>query len=70
MSSRFHSKGSRSARTDSPTNRSPSCRPPVRIVSAPCLQWFDEQDQDYRYSVLPPALEARVSVEAGTGLGW
>ena len=39
-------------------------------MSAPCLEWFDEQDQDYRDSVLPPALEARVSVEAGTGLGW
>ena len=42
----------------------------VRVVAAPCLEWFDEQDADYRESVLPAAVTARVSVEAGLALGW
>ena len=42
----------------------------VRVVSAPCLEWFEEQDLAYRESVLPRAVTARVSVEAGTGTGW
>lgn len=42
----------------------------VRVVSAPCLEWFEEQDLAYRESVLPRAIAARVSVEAGTGTGW
>lgn len=42
----------------------------VRVVSAPCLEWFAEQDADYRESVLPAALTARVSVEAGLSLSW
>ena len=42
----------------------------VRVVSAPCLEWFEEQDQAYRDEVLPPSLAARVSVEAGTSTGW
>lgn len=41
----------------------------TRVVSAPCLEWFAEQDEDYRDSVLP-AGAARVSVEAGIALGW
>ncbi|MDO4242903.1 MAG: transketolase [Actinomyces sp.] len=41
----------------------------TRVVSAPCLEWFAEQDEDYRASVLP-AGSARVSVEAGIALGW
>src|SRR5699024_2803868 len=43
---------------------------PTRVVSAPCLEWFDEQDDAYRESVLPAAVRARVSVEAGLALSW
>ncbi|MFG2479320.1 transketolase [Streptomyces fagopyri] len=43
---------------------------PTRVVSMPCVEWFDEQDQAYRDSVLPPSVRARVSVEAGIGLTW
>ncbi len=42
----------------------------ARVVSAPSLEWFDEQDAVYRESVLPHAVRARVSVEAGATLGW
>jgi transketolase len=42
----------------------------ARVVSAPCLEWFDEQTADYRESVLPTSVTARVSVEAGLALGW
>ncbi len=42
----------------------------ARVVSAPCLEWFAEQSADYRESVLPAAVSARVSVEAGLALGW
>jgi transketolase len=42
----------------------------ARVVSMPCLEWFAEQDQAYRDEVLPPRIRARVSVEAGIGLGW
>jgi transketolase len=42
----------------------------TRVVSAPCLEWFDEQSQQYRDSVLPADVKARVSVEAGLALGW
>ncbi len=42
----------------------------ARVVSAPCLEWFAEQRADYRESVLPTAVTARVSVEAGIALGW
>ena len=42
----------------------------TRVVSAPCLEWFDEQWADYRESVLPSSVRARVSVEAGLSLGW
>jgi transketolase len=42
----------------------------ARVVSAPCLEWFDEQPEAYRESVLPRAITARVSVEAGIALGW
>ncbi|MFI6474143.1 transketolase [Streptomyces sp. NPDC050516] len=42
----------------------------TRVVSMPCVEWFREQDQDYRDLVLPPHVKARVSVEAGTSLGW
>jgi transketolase len=43
---------------------------PTRVVSLPCLEWFAEQDQAYRDEVLPPAVRARVSVEAGVPMGW
>ncbi|MEY4276333.1 MAG: hypothetical protein RIS26_796 [Actinomycetota bacterium] len=43
---------------------------PTRVVSAPCLEWFEEQSEDYRNSVLPRNVKARVSVEAGSELGW
>jgi transketolase len=42
----------------------------TRVVSAPCLEWFDEQSDSYKESVLPSAVSARVSVEAGLALGW
>ena len=42
----------------------------ARVVSAPCLEWFDEQTAEYRESVLPTAVTARVSVEAGLALTW
>jgi len=42
----------------------------ARVVSLPCIEWFHEQDQAYRDSVIPPAVQARVSVEAGIGQGW
>jgi transketolase len=42
----------------------------ARVVSMPCLEWFAEQDETYREQVLPAAVRARVSVEAGIGLGW
>ncbi|MFC6285132.1 transketolase [Nocardioides sp. GCM10027113] len=42
----------------------------ARVVSMPCREWFDEQDQAYRDSVLPPLVRARVSVEAGVAQGW
>ena len=42
----------------------------TRVVSAPCLEWFDEQPAAYRESVLPKSVQARVSVEAGLSLGW
>ncbi|MGM9343932.1 transketolase [Streptomyces salinarius] len=43
---------------------------PTRVVSMPCVEWFEEQDQGYRDSVLPPSVKARVAVEAGVGLTW
>jgi transketolase len=42
----------------------------TRVVSAPCLDSFAEQDEDYRESVLPREVRARVSVEAASPLGW
>jgi transketolase len=43
---------------------------PTRVVSMPCVEWFNKQDAAYRDAVLPPAVKARVSVEAGLALGW
>jgi transketolase len=42
----------------------------ARVVSMPCWEMFAEQDPTYRESVLPAAIEARVSVEAGSTFGW
>ncbi|MBK7538319.1 MAG: transketolase [Myxococcales bacterium] len=42
----------------------------TRVVSMPCWEVFRAQDADYRASVLPPSITARVSVEAGVTLGW
>jgi transketolase len=42
----------------------------AQVVSLPCLEWFEEQDADYRESVIPSAVRARVSVEAGIAQGW
>ncbi|MDR6636721.1 transketolase [Paenarthrobacter nitroguajacolicus] len=42
----------------------------ARVVSMPCVEWFNKQDEGYRESVLPAAVKARVSVEAGLALGW
>ena len=42
----------------------------VRVVSMPCWELFESQDDEYRDSVLPPAVESRVAVEAGASLGW
>src|SRR5690606_3722148 len=43
---------------------------PTRVVSMPCVEWFQAPPPAYRQHVLPPAVAARVSVEAGVGLGW
>ena len=42
----------------------------ARVVSMPCREWFDEQEQAYRDTVIPPIVKARVSVEAGVAQGW
>ncbi|WP_279339658.1 transketolase [Sphaerisporangium perillae] len=42
----------------------------ARVVSMPCVEWFQAQDDAYKQTVLPPAVRARVAVEAGIGLGW
>ncbi|WP_238324302.1 transketolase [Arthrobacter sp. Rue61a] len=42
----------------------------ARVVSMPCVEWFNKQDEAYRESVLPASVTARVSVEAGLALGW
>jgi transketolase len=43
---------------------------PTRVVSMPCLEWFEAQDRAYQQEVLPPDCAARVSVEAGVKQGW
>jgi transketolase len=42
----------------------------TRVVSLPCWELFEAQDQSYRETVLPPDVTARLSVEAGARLGW
>jgi transketolase len=41
-----------------------------RVVSAPSLEWFAEQDENYRESVIPKKIKARVSIEAGIAMPW
>ncbi|WP_020658161.1 transketolase [Amycolatopsis benzoatilytica] len=43
---------------------------PTSVVSMPCVEWFEAQDQEYRDAVLPPSVKARVSVEAGIAMPW
>ncbi|MCW2612839.1 MAG: transketolase [Actinomycetota bacterium] len=43
---------------------------PTRVVSMPCLEWFEEQDEAYRQQVLPRGVKARVSVEAAIAQSW
>ncbi|WP_037320949.1 transketolase [Amycolatopsis orientalis] len=43
---------------------------PASVVSMPCVEWFDAQEQSYKDSVLPPSVKARVSVEAGIAQSW
>jgi transketolase len=42
----------------------------TRVVSMPCLEWFEAQPASYRQQILPPEVKARVSVEAGVKQGW
>jgi len=42
----------------------------ARVVSMPCVEWFESQDQNYRDQVIPPTVKARVSVEAGIAMPW
>ena len=42
----------------------------ARVVSMPCIEWFEEQEASYRETVIPPTVKARVSVEAGIKMGW
>ena len=42
----------------------------ARVVSAPCLEWFEEMNEEYKELVLPSRVKARVSVEAGVTVGW
>ncbi len=43
---------------------------PTRVVSAPCLEWFDRQSQEYKDEILPKSVALRISVEAGIAQGW
>jgi transketolase len=42
----------------------------ARVVSLPCLEWFEAQEASYRDEVIPPSVKARVSIEAGVKQGW
>ena len=60
-------------RSRSPSRRACASRSPAsrtRVVSMPCREWFEEQPRSYQNKVLPPAVRARVSVEAGVAMGW
>jgi transketolase len=42
----------------------------VRVVSMPCIELFEQQDEEYRNKVLPKTVKKRISIEAGATLGW
>ncbi|CAB4916103.1 unannotated protein [freshwater metagenome] len=42
----------------------------VRVVSAPCLEWFAQQDESYKELVLPSAIPLKISIEVGIAQGW
>ena len=42
----------------------------ARVISAPCIEWFNQEDSAYRESILPSSVKARVSIEAGIAQGW
>ncbi|MDQ4121336.1 MAG: transketolase [Acidobacteriota bacterium] len=42
----------------------------TRVVSMPCWEFFEEQPQEYRDEILPPAVKARLAIEAGVRMGW
>lgn len=42
----------------------------TRVVSVPCLEWFEEQSDDYKNQILPVGVTNRVSIEAGIAQGW
>ncbi|MCX6471660.1 MAG: transketolase [Corynebacteriales bacterium] len=42
----------------------------ARVVSMPCVEWFEDQDQNYKDQVIPPTVKARVSIEAGIAMTW
>ena len=42
----------------------------ARVVSMPCMELFEEQSAEYKESVLPRSIRARVTVEAGSTFGW
>jgi transketolase len=42
----------------------------ARVVSMPCWELFDAQNEDYRKSVFPDSVPARIAVETGTPMGW
>jgi transketolase len=46
------------------------CGIKTRVVSMPCVEWFEQQSDSYRESVLPATVQVRISVEAGLALGW
>lgn len=43
---------------------------PTRVVSMPCVEWFEDQGESYREQILPSSVRTRVSIEAGVALGW
>ena len=42
----------------------------TRVLSVPCFEWFNQQPQEYKDEILPPAIKARISIEAGISQGW
>ena len=42
----------------------------ARVISMPCQEWFEAQPEEYRNTVLPRSLRARVSIEAASAMSW